>query len=311
MTRARIVAFVAIGMLASCASKPPISADPNKPTSSAWFDEVAEPKHNALLRVNTAVLLKDKVYAPLVRQLFGAMTEKALHSGTEMTAALEGAEEIDIVLQDDQDPVLLLRKVPASLDPASMAGLDGSTQWKVSKTHVPDVQTFDFVPESGALYLLIDRTWIVTAGLGQQRVQTALIHAQGRPVSPDAPLDVPVSLRVPGATMERVAVARGVRVLRPIFEELEEAKVELHVDKHDKSRDDEIVAELRYAGVSQATHAEEMVNDVLGAFGRRGGKRWEWLNDAKVERKEQHVTARAKLPAWVLVALADVDSSIF
>lgn len=301
-------ALLVLGAALACGPKPAAAPDLARETTTSWFDEVADPKRDALLRVSTSTLLKDPVYAPLVRQLFRAMTEKALRAGTDMTSALEAADEIDVVVEDGSSPVLLLRKVPASLDPASMAGLDGATQWRTSKTHVPNAQVFDFVPESGALYVLMDRTWIVTAGLGQQRVQTALMHAQGRPVSPDVPLEVPVSLRMPGAAMERVAIARGVRALRPLFVELEDARVELRVKRTDKSRDDEVVAELRYAGVSQASDAEQMLVDVLGAFGRRGGKRWEWLKDATVERNEQHITARAKLPAWALLALADVDS---
>ncbi len=304
-----LAAGLVFGLLACAHKPPPVAPDMAQPVTSAWFDEVADSKRDAVLRVHTSILLKDSVYAPLVRELFRAMTEQALHAGTDMTSALEKADEIDVVVEDGSDPVLLLRGVPANLDPTNMAGLDGSTQWRVSKTHVPNAEVFDFVPESGALYVLMDRTWIVTAGLSQQRVQTALMHAVGRPVSPDVTMDVPVSLRVPGATMERIAIKRGVRALKPIFLELEEARVELHVSKTKDSREDEVVAEFRYAGIKQAEHAEEMLAEAIGAFGRRGGRRWEWLKEATIERKEQHITVRARLPAWALLALSDVGAN--
>lgn len=304
----RLAAFSVALVALACGRVVAPPAETSQNVSSAWMSEVANPKRDALLRVRTSTLLADRVYAPLVRQLFSAMTERALRAGTNMTSALEGAEEIDVIVQDGSDPVLLMRKVPASLDPSSIAGLDGATQWRASKTHVPGVDVFDFVPGSGALYILVDRTWIVTSGMGQQRVQTALAQSRERPVASDVPLDVPVSLRMPGSALERIAASRNVRALAPLFVELEQARVELHVQKDDKSRDDEITAELQYAGLDQAARAEEVVTDLLGAFSRRGGKRWEWLSDAKVERKGQQVTARAKLPAWALIALADVDS---
>ncbi len=272
------------------------------------MSEVSNPKRDALLRVRTSLLLGDRVYAPLVRQLFRAMTERALHAGANMMSALELAEEIDVIVEDGTDPVLVMRNVPASEDPGSIAGLDGATQWRASKTHVPGASVFDFVPESGALYVLVDRTWIITSGMAQQRVQTALAHSRARPVVPDVPLDVPVSLRVPGSALEHLAAARNVRATAPLFIELFEANFELRVHKDDKSRDDELTVELQYAGLDQAARALEVVVDLLGAFSRRGGKRWEWLSDAKVERQGQRVTARAKLPAWALIALADVDS---
>lgn len=314
------LALVVSGCASASAPRAPTATPP--PATSVWFYEMAPPESDALLRIHTSALLKDKVYEPLVRRLFRAMTEQTLHAGTDMTRALEGADEMVIAIEGDE-PILVLRGVPASLDPVSMTGLDGASQWKSARSRMPNVDSYELVPAEGALFVLMDRSWLMAAGEGEQRARQALGRAQGRPVAPDldAARDTPVELRVPGQAMGRIAERNHVRTLRPIFEELRELDVSLRVTKEEAAhpsgagvtvaRQDLLTATLDYAGVEQATRAEEVVRDVVGAYARRGGKRWEWLKDATITRKEQHVSVSARLPEWALAALSQADDGLF
>ena len=304
--------LVCIVALALGCAPIPTTAPRSAPSalSGAWLEQLASLPDAAVLRVDLASRRADPIYGALLLALQQALATHALSPSVDVSRALGSASDAVVLYDSTTEPVLVLRGVSGSIDPLSATGPDGRAQWRGSARPVANVEAFDFVPGVGALFVLVDRTWVVTAGAGQERVRLALDHETGRPVfAVEArPVRVPLMLHLAGRAVRAVGRHAQVTLLAAVIDDLRCAEIALHPDPTSSPRADALSLELTYESAEQAERALGLVAQAVGAFSRRGGPQWTWLSSAEMSRDGSRVRARARLPAWLLGALGAAAS---
>jgi len=303
----RVAAFAMVVAVACAPRARGVMREVPIPLSGAWMQELAASPGAGVLRVDLRALRADALYAPALRALDVALTGRALSPSVDVSRALSAAGEVVVLFEGQTPPVVVLRGVPASIDPTRAAGADGAAQWRRSPLGVAHVDAFDFVPAQGALFVLLDRSWVLSAGEGEARLRRALGREHGRPVFAElADVDpAPVSLHLSGGALRAMAPRAHVSLLEPMFRELRSFDLSLRTGSSADARSDAVTLDLSYAAPPEAERARELVGDLIGAFMRRGGPRWAWLSTAAVAQAGPVVHVRAGLPQWLLGALGD------
>jgi hypothetical protein len=254
-------------------------------------------------------IARDRLYGPLFRRasLLASTKSGAGNVGTTALAAFERADEAIVAVYDrgGRDAIVAVRGVPAEIDAASVVDTAGKPLWQKVRDEGSGVT--EYAPSDpkvdAALFVLPLRVWVIAVGDAIARAGAAYTRqapSRGALVAFDAgPLAI-VQLR--GDALVRHEVRLRVGPLAPIGRDLERVSLVLEAAAitADARGSGEITGRFVYEKDAAAAESEARINDVLGAFSRKFGERYRWLDAIRVVRASREIAVRGKLPpSWV------------
>ena len=297
--RSLLLGALALGFVSACgASAPPPEAKPRESTPS-WAD-VFDTVPDLYAVVRPQALKADPLYGAFWAVILREAAARGFTRGATMVEAVSGAQEIVVGLNKGNDAVIVLRGVPASLDPASMNDADGHPLFRAvnDKGRVLEYALLDQRADVGALFVLPDRTWVAALGDARLRARQAFATPSNRPV-PRVDKEALVAVRLGGA-LARV-FDRGPR-LSLVTQKMTSATVALQPNKKG------LVVGLVYPD-PDATARGELQAKRLVADLARDEARFGWLKDARVKYEGNVVFVRAQLPPRLLEELPSASPS--
>lgn len=293
MIRRRAVALVLalLGSVPACGGEAPKPIATKREVAPSWAD-VFEGTPDVYGVIRPKALKRDGVYGSLWTSLVRMAQSRGMAKGGTMLDAVEGADEIVLGFGKGDDAALVLRGVPASLDPEAIADAQGQPLFRLlrDRSKVPEYELTDRrIAANGALFVLPDRTWVGTLGDARGRARQAYATPLARPA--------------PRIDEDALAVVRFggdfVRMFdrHPRWGRL--AKGLAHVTFALKPKKAGIVVALAYEE-NAATAFGEMQAKQLADELSKEDKRFEWLKDAKIAYEGNVVYVRAPLPPRLL-----------
>ena len=310
--RGRIAALslcVALGTLAGaagCGGDAPPPAPPKKDSAPAWAD-VFDKTPDLYAVIRPKALKRDGVYGAFWSALLRAAQARGIARGDTMVNAAEGAEEIIVGLDKGLDAALVLRGVPASLDPEKITDAEGrslfrprSDRSKVVEYELVDRRNAD----AGALFVLPDRTWVGALGDARLRARQAFATPLNRP-APQLDGDALAAVRVSGPL---VHVFDGHPAVGLLAKKLTSATFTLKPGKGG------VVVGLAYQDADATAWAEmqaKRLAEELSSKGGQGGADLAWLKDAKIAYEGNTVVIRVAVPPRLLEELPRATGADF
>ncbi len=301
---AGIVALSGVSGLATvsgCGGDAPRPTAPKKDPAPAWAD-VFDKTPDLYAVIRPKALKRDGVYGAFFSALVRAAEARGIARGDTMVQAAEGAEEIILGLDKGLDAALVLRGVPASLDPEKITDADGralfrprSDRSKVVEYELLDRRTAD----AGALFVLPDRTWVGALGDARTRARQAFATPMNRP-APQLDADALASVRVSGPL---VHVIDGHPTFGLLAKKLTSATFTLKPAKGG------VVVGLSYEDADATAWAEMQAKRLVDELSKKGGHAGHagpdlaWLKDAKVAYEGNTVFVRVAVPPRLLEEL--------
>jgi len=281
-----------------CGGDAPRPAPPKKETAPAWAD-VFDKTPDLYAVIRPKALKRDGVYGAFFSALVRAAQARGFARGDTMVQAAEGAEEIILGLDKGLDAALVLRGVPASLDPEKIADAEGrplfrprSDRSKVVEYELLDRRNAD----AGALFVLPDRTWVGALGDARVRARQAFATPMHRP-APQLDADALAVLRVSGPL---VHVIDGHPTFGLLAKKLTSATFTLKPAKGG------VVVGLTYQDADATAWAEMQAKRLVDELSKRGGQGsadLSWLKDAKIAYEGNTVFIRVAVPPRLLEEL--------
>ncbi len=285
-----------------------------------------------MITLHPRALARDRVYGPILRRAseLAAAYAGPTNLGTTALAALERTDEV-VVAENDRgrEAVVVLRGVPADVDPLDIVDPSGHPIWRPihSDVRAGSRELAPVDPADAELFVAPGLVWLIASGPVVPKARTALTGRVGAEAfaGDETPL---VSLALPGDALPRLRQG----ALASVGAGLLRVRIELTPGSAGL-----IVGTLTYIDAVTAAAAEGTVLAVTlafrhrleedvettesplrpdaGAVGRSPAHRREsrplgsldWLGAAKVERTGALVVVRAPIPRPWLEALARAD----
>lgn len=185
--------------LAACGGGAPLPASPKAQHAPAWAD-VFDRTPDLYAVIRPKALKRDGIYGAFFTALVRAAQARGIARGDTMVQAAEGAEEIIVGLDKGLDAALVLRGVPASLDPEKIFDAEGHSLFR-PRSDRSKVVEYELVDrreaDAGALFVLPDRTWIGALGAARARARQAFATPRNRP-APELDADALAVVRLSG-----------------------------------------------------------------------------------------------------------------
>ena len=306
-------------MTLGCGDKPPPAA-PKREAQPAWQD-VFDGTPEIYVVVRPQLMKHDAVYGNFFSVLMRVARARSGLSSTTLEA-LDGCDEFVFGVSKREgadDAVFVVRGVPASMDAQKLTDGSGHSLFRLvdSRAKVPELESLDRrTVGGGALFVLPDRTWVVTAGDARARARQAFASPFGRP-APKADPEALASIRVDASVLARRGVGPNLAVLTKKLTALS-----LVLEKGKGG----LVIALQYADEDATAWAEMQVKRIIAerasadpaaappppAGPRRpttapqGPARLDWLKEAVVTREGNSVRVRVPVPARLLEELPGV-----
>jgi hypothetical protein len=191
------VLFAALA-LAPLSCGEPAKAPVKQDNSPAWAD-IWPSTPDILVVVHPQLLKGDRTYGALWKALVRAAQARGFARGATMVEALEGSSEL-LVGVNQNEASLVMRGVPASLDPTKIQSDDGKPFFKQvsnERAKVGEFTAADNRLSDGALFVLPDRTWVGAMGAARDRARNVFASPTHKP-APEAPAGALVSVRLGG-----------------------------------------------------------------------------------------------------------------
>jgi hypothetical protein len=325
--------LVASCLALGCAASPgrptpaptaPLASPASAPLGpSATIESVLSHRPDVVLTLHPRALARDPVYGPLLRRAGELASAYAGpdNLGTTALAVLEQTEEVVVAENDHgREAVIVLRGVPASVDPHDLVDTQGKPLWRpaVGDVRTTQMELAPAAPADAALFVSSGVLWIIASGAAIGRVRGALVSGIGKTPFPgdDTPL---VSLMLPGDALPQLRQG----ALAKVGAGLVGIRVELT-----PGSEGVIVGNLAYADTAAAAAAETTLLDVTLAFRHRleesikasdeqaapakgkparAASNLDILAAAKVERTGTNLAVRAPIPRPWLEALKQAD----
>lgn len=314
-----VTGILATGVLAvGCAEPPKPPPVARRAVAPQWQDVFDEtPEVYAVVRPQT--MKRDAVFGNFAKVL-ARLADARSGIGQSMLAVMESSEEVVFGVQrgagdgDGSSTVLVLRGVPASVDPAKVADGPGRPLLRLvdERASVAEYAEENASRRSPAsVFVLPGRVWVITMGPVSARAREAFAHPFGRPVPRIDPQAL-IAIRVD----ERVFRSRSLennKVVGPLVRKLVSATLALEAGKGGMSlslqyEDDDASAWAE----AQARALIQRLGEVAAAPATSGKPRPAWLDltkDATVERTESRVRVHTNLPPRLLDELPNVSAT--
>ncbi len=294
-----LAAALAIGAssLACGGDAPPPSAPKKAEPVASWADVFdGTPDLYAVFRPRA--LKRDPVYGSFFKALMRAAVARGIARGDTMVAAVEGADELVVGLNRGLDAALVLRGVPASLDPQRVTDGEGKPLFrlKTDRAKVPEYEALDGrVGNAGGLFVLPDRTWAFALGDARTRAREVFTTPLNRP-RPQTDAEALAVVRFSGA------LARSFErhpTLGPLAKKLTSATFALKPGKAG------VVVSLAYEENGATAWAEMHAKRLASEHAKSAP----WLKDAKIGYEGNTVVVQVAVPPRLLEELPNVSGS--
>jgi hypothetical protein len=306
--RVALAAAVAAALaLTSCGGPPP--PPPRRDAVAQWQDVFdGTPELLAIVRPQT--IKSDPVYGSFWKTLLRVAEAKSEMGGVHAIEAIDQCEEVVVGVNkrggdDDKsgdDVAIVLRGVPASLDPQKMSDANGRPLCHVVDEHakVPELECFDRRASTpGAIFVLPDRTWVATLGAARARARQAFATPFGRPI-PKAEEGALATLRLDANAFVKTRRLEKSAVIGPLAKKLRAVTLALAPAKGG------LVVSLLYEDDDASAWSEMRVKQLMGELLQQQPQRFGWLKDAKVERDDKdgaRVVVHVAIPPRLLEEL--------
>jgi hypothetical protein len=295
-----IAGAITIGVPA-CGDPPPPAA-PKKEVTAQWQD-VFDTIPDIYVVVRPQAIKRDTVYGNFWKTIVRVAESRHMINGPSTLEAVEGSEEIIIGVNAGLDAAIVLRGVPASLDPQKVTDGQGQPLFRLvsDKSKVPEYQLTDRRnAEPGALFILPERTWVGAFGDARQRARTAFATPFGRP----APKIDDEALAIARFGQRFVQQPRYVKspVWSAFTKHLSTVTLSLKPNKGGA------VVSLQYEDQESAAYAEMQAKQMVAELAK-DEKRFGWLKDAKVAYEGNTVNVRMPVPPRLLEELPSASGS--
>lgn len=299
----RAAALLGLALTALACGPPPAPVPPGAHTSAAprWSDALAEaPDVYAVVRPQA--LKRDAVYGSLFGALVRAAEARGFARGATMLEAVSGAEEIVVAVGSGGDAAIVLRSVPAKLDPSKVADARGVPLFRPreERARIVEYELADAGGIDGALFVLPDRSWVGALGPARARARRAFARPSGRP-APEVDGGALVFVRVHGA------IARALTAGAP-FGGLLRGATRATLTLQPGARGLGIAVE--YGSEAASADALAEAERVIAELSKR--ETYEWLDTVELTRTASTLSSRVSVPPRLLEALpsasgADLD----
>lgn len=311
MSRRRRSALIAAVLLAvtaasaiACgpAAPPPVAT--RKETVARWPD-VFEGTPDIYGVVRPQALKRDGLYGSFWTSLMRVASARGFTRGTTMVETAEGADEIIVGINKGDDAAIVLRGVPASIEPQKVADAEGhplfravNDRAKVAEYEI--VETRKQSPGAGALFVLPDRTWVGALGEARSRARQAFATPLNRP-TPRVDADALVAVRFAGPVTHLFD-------RHPVWGVLTKKLVSATFTL--KPAKGGLVISLAYEEADVVARAEMHAKGIVEDLAK-DKERFGWLKDADVRYEGNAVLIRVAIPPRLLEELPNASGRDF
>ena len=286
---------------AGCGAEAPRMEAPKRDDSPSWSDIFdGTPEFYAVIRPRA--MKHDGVYGTFFKALMRVAEARGIARGDTMVRAAESADEIIVGMNGGGDAAIVLRGVPASLDPAKITDADGRALFQAPREPAAVVE-YEALQnrggESGSLFVLPNRTWVGAMGEARSRARQAFVTPQHRPVpkvDAESLAVVRVSGRLPHVLDRHPRYGVLSKKLSSATFMLKPAKAGLVVGLTYEDPDATAWAEMQ---------AKQLIEELSSAPDRA------WLKEAKVAYEDKTVFVRVAVPPRLLEELPNASGADF
>lgn len=296
-----LAAMLALGTPA-CGDGGPPPAAPKKEEAAQWQD-VFDTMPDIYAVVRPQAIKRDTVYGAFWKTLVRVAEARHMINGPSTLEAAEGSEEIILGVNAGLDAAIVLRGVPASLDPNKVTDGQGQPLFRLvsEKTKVPEYQLLDRrSSEPGAVFILPDRTWVGAFGDARQRARTAFATPFGRP-APKIDNEALALVRFGQSFVQQPRYVKS-PVWSVFTKHLASVTLTLKPNKGGA------VVSLQYDDQDSAAYAEMQAKQMVAELGK-DEKRFGWLKEAKVAYEGNTVHVRMPVPPRLLEELPSASGN--
>lgn len=283
---------------AACGGEPP-KPPPRQESGPSWTDVFAATP-DIYIVIRPASLKKDQLYGSFWRSLVSAAQARGLSRGATMVEAVEGAQEI-IVGVNQSEAALILRSVPARLDPTTIAGEDGKPLFHAVSDERKKLVEYEVtdkrIAATGGLFVLPDRTWVGVLGQGRDRARSRFASPMNQP-APSVSATALASARLGGAFLR---LFERHPTYGPLTKKLTSATIELQPGGAG------VVIALAYSEADATAYGEMQAKKITAELAK--DKDRAWLKDAKIAYEGNTVFVRVAVPPRLIEELPNVKGS--
>lgn len=303
--RARLVVLAAALVFGTpaCGESAPPPAAPKKEPTAQWQD-VFDVTPDIYAVVRPQAIKRDTVYGNFWKTLVRVAQARRIINGASTLEAAEGSEEIILGVNAGLDAAIVLRGVPANLDPQKVTDERGQPLFRLvdDKGKVPEYQLVDRArnAEPAAVFILPDRTWVGAFGDARQRARTAFATPFGRP-APKVDADALAVVRFGQSFVQQPRYVKS-PVWSAFTRHLSSVTLTLKPNKGGA------VISLQYDDQESTAYAEMQAKQMVAELAK-DEKRFGWLKDAKVAYEGNTVHVRMPVPPRLLEELPAASGS--
>jgi hypothetical protein len=286
----------------ACGDGGPPPAAPKREATAQWQD-VFDTMPDIYAVVRPQAIKRDAVYGAFWKTLVRVAEARHIINGPSTLEAAEGSEEIIFGVNPGLDAAIVLRGVPASLDPQKVTDGQGHPLFRLvsDKAKVPEYQLVDRRnSDPGAVFVLPDRTWVGAFGDARQRARTAFATPFGRP-APRIEKDALAVVRFGQSFVQQPRYVKS-PVWSAFTKHLVSVTLALKPDKGGA------IVSLQYEDQESVAYAEMQAKQMVAELAK-DEKRFGWLKDAKVAYEGNTVHVRMPVPPRLLEELPAASGS--
>ena len=329
-----LVSIVAVTVWGCGRGTTPGPATPGSIAEPHW-ESLLTPPPELLLVVRPRALRSDAIYGPLLRRVLQlARQQRKIVTADSLLQTIEDADEVLVGVRDlaSVDFVVVVRGVPAEIDPANLVDDKGRLLWAATSggpvrelASAANQGRNDTAGEGSApldkeiveasLFELPARTWVIASGDARARARMSFSHpTQGAAVAAATSV---TSQDGAGADPQAVAVVRlsgpalvrRVQALRPpgllaaVGHELASVTVALSAGS-----DAVLRATLSYTSERSVLPAEATLRETVSALSGAKPQTFAWLQAVQTRASSCCVVLETPLPRGLMDALSPSDS---
>jgi hypothetical protein len=309
--------------LAGCGA-PPVRSHVEAVAAEPHWQDVFETTPELFVVLRPTSLAKDKIYGPLLRRILEAARERShVVAATRVLEVVKDAQEVIVGVRPDprggdepSEVVVVVRGVPADVDPAKVVDADGRPLWSPG----PNGPVRELVrerdehghPLEASLFELEGLTWVIAVGDARARAREVFAHPLGRPAMELDPQALGM-VRIDGESLvRRVHALQPLGGLAAIGRKLTSLTVTVP-----PGTDGNVQLTLAYSEEDAAAFSQVAAQQAIEAIGRKKPDSIGWLSSAKVERPDKRVLVTLPLPPRLVDSLLhagtapiDFDASV-
>jgi hypothetical protein len=303
------------GLAVSCGPGAPPERAARRELAPQWQDVFdGTPEIYVVLRPQA--IKRDALYGTFFKNVLRVAQARSAMRGATTLEALEGAEEIIVGIRKNEqgeDAALVIRGVPANLDPQTMTDAGGRPvlHLRDARASVPEYEFHDRQSAgAGSVFVLPDRTWVGVIGEARARARQAFAAPFGRP-APKVDAEALAIVRLDASTFLRSPRFTKSPLVGPLTKKLRALSLTLMPGKGG------VVARLQYEDEDASAWAEMHVKRVLEELSQRESSRGvpgragaplDWLRSARVGHEGNTVVVTVAVPARLLEDLPNATA---